>query len=335
VNDTWIADANGAGPRRLPHPETNEGVESWSPDGDRLCGWLFVEDLPDVATFGLDGSAPVRVTTDPGEDWSCNWSPAGDRLAFHSSRDGDYEIFTVAPDGSDERRLTDNDTMDMLPRWSPDGQLIAFISDASGETEVYVMDADGGNVRDVSRDPALDDGIDGIDWTPDGSTIIAASSGRPYAPVDDASFRGAIGAMALAAVILGIVVGLVLRFRPRLGTFTIVLGLTGLLVGYLGDSIGTVAAFLVAGLVTDAVAVWASRDRGSTRAGLTGALAAAALAGSTFIAGSVEGGLTWDGERLVGAVLLVGLIGGVCGALAWRPVGEQEVGGDTVEGSAA
>jgi hypothetical protein len=225
--------------------------------------------------------------------------------------------------------------MDMLPRWSPDGQLLAFISDASGETDVYVMDSDGGNVRDVSRDPALDDGIYGIDWTPDGSTIVAASSGRPYAPVEDASFRAAIGAIALAAVILGVVIGLVLRFRPRLGTFTIVLGLTGLLVGFLGESVGVVAAFIVAGLVTDAVAVWASSHPGTTRAGVTGAVGAAVLAGSTFIAGSVDGGLTWDGERLVGAVMLAGLVGGVFAALACRHVGQREVGGPTVEGSAA
>jgi TolB protein len=332
TTDTWVADANGGNPERLAHPETNEGVESWSPDGSRLCGWLFIDEAPDVGTFGLDGSDPVRVTDDPGEDWSCSWSPTGDRLAFHAARDGDYEIFTVAPDGSDERRLTENDGMDMLPRWSPDGRLIAFISDASGEIEVYVMDPDGGNIRDVSLDPALDDGIYGIDWTPDGTTIVAASAGRSYAPEDDASFRGAVGAIALAAIILGTLLGLLLRFRPRIGTFTVVLGVTGLLVGYLGESVASVVAFIVTGLVTDAVAVWALADPGTVRAGVTGAVATAVLAGATFVAGSVGPGLAWDGERVVGAVLLACLVGGASAALAFRPAAARQVDGPTVEG---
>jgi hypothetical protein len=319
--DTWIADADGTGAAPLAHPATDEGVESWSPDGARLCGWIFAADeWPDVATFGLDGSEPVHVTDDPGEDWSCSWSPNGDRLAYHSTRDGDYEIHTIAPDGSDDRQLTDDDGMDMLPRWSPDGRSIAFISDASGEIEVYVMDADGGNVRNVSRDPSLDDGIYGIDWTPDGSTIVAASMGRAYAPGEDASFRAAVGAIALASIVLGLVVGLVLRYRPRLGTFTIALGLTGLLVALLGDSLAPAAAFVVAGLATDGIGAWASAAPGSARAGVTGGIAAIVLIVVTFVAGGLEDGLSWGGERLVGAALLAGLLGAACAAIACRPV---------------
>jgi TolB protein len=334
VFDTWVGDADGADPQRLAHPETNDGVESWSPDGQRLCGWIFIDDLPDVATFGLDGSAPVRVSDDPGEDWSCSWSPSGDRLVFHSDRDGDFEIFSIAPDGSDERQLTDNDVIDQLPRWSPDGRSIAFISAASGEMEVYVMDADGGNVRDVSDDPALDDGIYGIDWTPDGSTIIAASKGRRYVPEPDASFRGAIGAIALAAVILGLVIGLVLRYRPPLGTYTIMLGLTGVLVGLLGDSVTPIVAFVLAGLATDAVARWATTQPGAGRAAVVGAVAASVLGAATFAVGSVESGLSWDGERVVGAVLLAGLLGAVGAALACRPIDGSDEPAPTVPGAA-
>ena len=279
----------------------------------------MVDGQSDVHTWGVDGSAPARVTSDPGEDWSCSWSPDGDRLVFHSLRDGDFEIMSVAPDGTGERRLTDNDGMDMLPRWSPDGDSIAFISDASGEIEVYLMSADGSDVRNVSQDPALDDGIYGIDWTPDGATIVAASMGRAYAPGDDASLRGAVGAIALVAVILGLIVGLLLRFRPQVGTFTIALSVTGLLVGLLGDSLTAVIAFLVAGVATDAVGAWASARPGTARASATGGIAAAVLTATTFVVGGVEAGLAWDGELVIGVTLLAGLVGAGCAAIAARP----------------
>jgi WD40-like Beta Propeller Repeat len=222
--------------------------------------------------------------------------------------------------------------MDMLPRWSPDGEHIAFISDASGEIEVYVMDPDGGDVRNVSQDPALDDGIYGIDWTPDGSTIVAASMGRSYAAGDEASPRGAIGAIALVSVILGLVVGLLLRSRPRLGTFTIALGLTGVLVGLFADGV-VVVAFVLAGTATDAVGWWASTGRGIARVAAAGAVAAALITAITFVAGSLEAGLVWDGELVVGVILLAGLVGGACAALASRPGPGEEAGGPTASGT--
>ncbi len=75
---------------------------------------------------GVDGSAPTRLTTDPGADGEPAWSPDGTALAFASNRDGAAQIYTARPDGSAVRRLTTG-PRNFAPSYAPDGSMLVFV----------------------------------------------------------------------------------------------------------------------------------------------------------------------------------------------------------------
>jgi WD40 repeat protein len=149
----WIVNPDGSNPR-----EVADGANpAWSPDDTQLA-------IENVNTFGfediyivdVDGSDPVRLTTDPRRDYGAAWSPDGKRIAFTSLRDGNHEIYVMDADGSNQTRLTENDAMDFGPAWSPDGTRIAFTTDRDGNMEVYAMNADGSHPVNLSNHPASD-----------------------------------------------------------------------------------------------------------------------------------------------------------------------------------
>jgi TolB protein len=107
--------------------------------------------------------------------------PAGSNglLAFASDRDGDNEIYVT--DGlSDPVKLTDDGVYEGTPSWSPDGSRLAFVKEsaACGPNHcrnVWIMDADGTNrVRITDEPDTVNDS--GPVWTPDGQTIVYAST---------------------------------------------------------------------------------------------------------------------------------------------------------------
>lgn len=82
------------------------------------------------------------------------------------------------------RCLTPGSAVDRQPRWSPDGHRIAFVSDrgTDGTAQVCLLPADGGEARRLT---ALDDGVQGFEWSPDGCRLAVT------APVAvDADWRG-------------------------------------------------------------------------------------------------------------------------------------------------
>jgi TolB protein len=136
----------------------------------------------DIWVMNDDGTNPVQLTNDRGDDVFPAWSPDGTRIAFsHSLVPGDptsNEIFVMNADGTGQTRLTFNDSRDAKPNWSPDGTKIAFIHvDLQGDPpvpnrEIYVMDSNGDNQINLTNDPAFD--IDPA-WSPDGKRIAFAS----------------------------------------------------------------------------------------------------------------------------------------------------------------
>jgi len=64
------------------------------------------------------------------------------------------------------------------PRYSPDGTEIAFVTTLSGKPQLWRMPASGGYPRPVT---ALADPVSGIDWAPDGQSLVyAVSAGGGY-----------------------------------------------------------------------------------------------------------------------------------------------------------
>ena len=104
-------------------PDGSQLAFSWDSDGD-LRGDIYVQ--------LIGAGTPLRLTTDPEDDFSPAWSPDGRHIAFFRwVTGGEQEIFTVPALGGPERKLQANHcgpwgrwrcSLD----WSPDGGFLAF-----------------------------------------------------------------------------------------------------------------------------------------------------------------------------------------------------------------
>ncbi len=142
---------------------------SVSPDGD----WVAADDLgrqEDLVLMRSDGSSPLQLTDDPAKHRSPTWSPDSRQIAFHSDRNGRYEIWSMMADGSALRQITHSTVQAIRnPSWSPDGDWIAY---TGAGLKSYFVAARSGLPR---RLPDEIDGINVLDWSPNGKTLAGFS----------------------------------------------------------------------------------------------------------------------------------------------------------------
>src|SRR5262245_15460888 len=114
----------------------NEDKAVFSPDGRQIA---FVwdgeqEDNLDIYVKLVDTGTPVRLTTDPAQDFDPAWSPDGRHIAFRRSSAQGSGIYLIPALGGSERRLDDAAPSQSGPGrslgWSPDGKSLA-IADAT------------------------------------------------------------------------------------------------------------------------------------------------------------------------------------------------------------
>ena len=175
---------------------------AWSPDG-RLIAFASNRDhleyrmtasppedyqAADIYVMRADGSAPRRLTTDPGWEGSPAWSPDGRSIYFYAVSGGTSRIERMRPDGSGREGLTRDATDDwaVSPAVSRQGR-VAFASRHDGRWSIVSIAADGGDRRlesDAERDywaPA---------WDPRTGRIVAHGPGPLDAPPAPAEVPG-------------------------------------------------------------------------------------------------------------------------------------------------
>ena len=136
----------------------------------------------EIATVGMDGESPVRLTENEHYDHYPEWSPDGTRIAFIAnsrerlSQTDRWRLFTMSPDGSNVFQVSDKRADLYPPAWSPDGRRIAFAvkePSAPYERVVYTVRPDGSELTRVLR-------VEGKpaflpSWSPDSEELAFAS----------------------------------------------------------------------------------------------------------------------------------------------------------------
>lgn len=83
------------------------------------------------------------------------------------------DIWIVDRKGGVAHHLSTPESHETSPRFSPDGTKIAYIANYQGNFDVYVIPIEGGTPKRLTYNGSFDRVLD---WTPDGKSILIASS---------------------------------------------------------------------------------------------------------------------------------------------------------------
>jgi TolB protein len=168
IKEIYIADYDGANPRRITVNRSLNINPVWSSDGKAIAYTSYRrQNFPDIYVQRIyEGTPPESPAhgTDRIHNFLPAWSPDGTKIAFMTNRDGNQEIYVMDANGSNPRRITRHPGIDATPTWSPAGNQIAFTSDRSGSPQIYIVDSDGlGQPQRITTDESW---ADRATWSP-------------------------------------------------------------------------------------------------------------------------------------------------------------------------
>jgi TolB protein len=178
IKEIYLADYDGAGPKRVTVSKTLNVAPVWSPDGQalaytsyRMGQFSVFQDI--IVSLLYKGVRQTPLDGDPNkQNYLPAWSPDGSKMAFTSNRDGNPEIYVVNRDGSGLRRVTNHSAIDSTPTWNPAGTQIAWTSDRTGNPQIWFMNADGTGQRKLTSESWCDRPT----WSPEPFNEIAYAS---------------------------------------------------------------------------------------------------------------------------------------------------------------
>jgi TolB protein len=110
------------------------------PGSDTIVYSTFRPGNWDVYYFAKRGSAPKRLTDDPGLDYDSVFSPDGRWIIFCSERRGSPDLYALdLQNPGSPRLLVEDEGMEDQAVISPDGRTMAFVSDRDGSADIYLI----------------------------------------------------------------------------------------------------------------------------------------------------------------------------------------------------
>lgn len=152
---------------------------AWSPESNRIAAVRAPARGSEKLVLVNVPSGGGEHVVARGEFGRVSFSPEGDQLVYSRVRGGRSDIFRFAVGGHGSKRLT-YDHRSQGPLWGPRGR-IAFLKQVGKKRklEIYTMRSDGGDVRRLThtRHIGRRRGLYPVDWSPDGSRLLADVSG--------------------------------------------------------------------------------------------------------------------------------------------------------------
>jgi TolB protein len=146
--------------------------------GGRVIFTCTRGDYNHLCMVNQDGSGMLRLTDEFANDYYPAFSPQGGAIAFASNRSlGTFDLYFMVLSTSSLVQLTDEIGNAFSPDFSPDGEKVVFANkDETEQTSLYIVDRTGQNLRLLFAGPnfAGPTSIVGVDWSPDGQTIVFA-----------------------------------------------------------------------------------------------------------------------------------------------------------------
>jgi len=167
---------------------------SLSPDGNYVVfSWTGEKQgNPDLYVQQIGAGAPLRLTTDPGNDYSPNWSPDGRTIAFlrGDAASAKSEVRLIAPLGGTERHIAD--IQPRLPTfrpvglaWCPDSSCL-IVTDAQTDARpdvtadvLFVVAIDTGEKRQLTFSDLTSQDVDPA-VSPDGRSLAFRRNTTPF-----------------------------------------------------------------------------------------------------------------------------------------------------------
>jgi len=193
--DIYVKLIGAGAPFRLTANPADEFSPAWSPDGRHIAFYRQSEAGSGVFLVGALGG-PERKLGQSAVNWfgvfrfgaasrpGLAWAPSGKLLAIVDKESpGDPDgLFGLATETGEKRRLTSPPAHflgDWFPAFSPDGQTLAFNrvrSDMTSDLHVVPVRRDGASGGEPKRLTFDERWIAGLDWDPDGGSLIFSSN---------------------------------------------------------------------------------------------------------------------------------------------------------------
>jgi dipeptidyl aminopeptidase/acylaminoacyl peptidase len=200
----WVP-ADGGAPTQLTFGATNAGAPAWTPDSRSILfssnlskDWEREQNQSEIYRVGIDGGAPVALTSRKGADLSPAVSPDGRQVAFVGFDDNgtayqDTKLSVMNIDGSGQRTIAGNfDRAVTNPIWSSDGRSLYVLYDEHGSNRVARIGLDG-SVRTVATGltaSGLDRPYSGGEFSVSRSGVVAVTAGDHLHPSDVGAATG-------------------------------------------------------------------------------------------------------------------------------------------------
>lgn len=181
---------------------TLRGVQrypSFSPDGNYVAfTWTGQQqNNQDIYVQQVGAGSPLRLTSDPANDYNPVWSPDGRSIAFLRGEAARSEVRLIPPLGGPERVLTEIRVGERFVTppyltWCPDGSCLV-VTDSPGEgtpAALFVVSVESGGKRQLThpKPPVIGDSNPAI--SPDGKWLVFRQARGLYG---NELYRAALG----------------------------------------------------------------------------------------------------------------------------------------------